>query len=401
MASTIVLKFGGSVLEDETAIQRAVGLIRDVVSRNMKVAIVVSAMKGVTDHLLQSARQLNPKVSDEILDEVISMGERTSARLFAAALSKYGLNPVVIDPSSDAWPIISDDKHLDANPLMEETRRLVQSKLMPILESGEIPVICGFIGRTSSGKITTLGRGGSDTTATVLGSCLDAREVVLVKDVEGVFSSDPDKVPNPVLVRTLDAEEAQVLSAGGAKFLHVKALRYKHPHVRVRIASLANGAASGTIIDGGSTALQVESTGKTVTMYSIVGTSLGGIERIPSILDRISNSNGKVLALSLEEKSLILYVEEGTALLQPLHQLVVEQGIGKAVTAFENLAAVVVHGSALETSPGMIQRVTQPLARHGINIFGLLTISSSIRVFIPRDHVEKALSLMKAALLVN
>lgn len=401
MSNTIVLKFGGSVLEDETSIQKAAGLIRDVVSRNLKVAIVVSAMKGVTDHLLQSAKQLNPRVSDEILDEIVSMGERTSARLFAAALSKYGLQPEVIDPSSDAWPIISDDRHLDANPLIKETRIQVRTKIMPILESGKIPVISGFIGKTASGKITTLGRGGSDTTATVLGSCLNAREVVLIKDVEGVFSSDPDKVQNPVLIRTLDAEEAQVLSAGGAKFLHVKALKYKHPRVRVRIASMANGASAGTIIDGGSLDLQVECTNGNVTMYSIVGTSLAGIDRISSILHHISHLGGKIVSLSLEEKSLILYVEGATGLLQPLHQLVLEQGIGKAVTGYENLALIEVHGSALETSPGMIQRVTQPLARNGINVFGLVTISSSIRIFIPRERVEQALTSLRSALMVS
>lgn len=399
MSETVVVKFGGSVLDNDRNIRRAAGMIEQMLKES-KVVVVVSALKGATDGLIRKVQRLNPKASEELLDDILAMGERTSARLFAAALSKFGLKPVVIDPASEHWPIVTDEDHLNANPLYEETARLVRDRLVPILESGAVPVVCGFLGLSKSGKITTLGRGGSDTTATLLGSCLEATEVVLVKDVEGVFSSDPAKVNNPIPLGRLSLEEAQILSNSGAKLIHRKALNYLHKGIKVRIASLSNGSA-GTVIVGDIPDLSVTRSANGVTMFTILADDVMDATKLSFFIEEIKRVDARIVGLTVEEKSMIAYVEGGKGLHAKIHDAMIKHHAGKALISFESLSLITVKGKALETSPGMVQRVTQPLARKGINVYGLETISSSIRVFVSEDDSERALSLIKTALMAN
>ncbi|MEM4409436.1 MAG: hypothetical protein QXI19_11920, partial [Candidatus Caldarchaeum sp.] len=147
----VVVKFGGSVLSDEKGVEKAaeyVGLLR---SRGYKVVVVVSALKGVTDELLRSAQRLNPNAPPNLLDELLAMGERTSARLFALALKRYGVDAAVVDPSSDIWPIMTDDKHLDATPILEECRPRVKRGVGKLLEEGFVPVVCGYVAVSRNG----------------------------------------------------------------------------------------------------------------------------------------------------------------------------------------------------------------------------------------------------------
>ncbi len=400
MSETVVVKFGGSVLENDQKIRRAAGMIEQMLKES-KVVVVVSALKGTTDGLIRTARRLNPRASKELLDDILAMGEKTSARLFAAALSRFGLKPVVVDPGSEYWPIVTDEGHLDANPLYEETSKLIRERIVPILQSGAVPIVCGFLGLTKSGKITTLGRGGSDTTATLLGSCLQAREVVLVKDTEGVFSSDPDKVTNPVPLERLNLEEAQILTAGGAKFLHKKALKYLQNGIKVRIASLTSAPLTGTVIVGDIPDLSLTRSASDITMFTILADDVIDATKLSFIIDEIKKAGRAIAGLTVEEKSMIVYVEGGKSLLVKIHDVMLKHHIGKALTSFENLSIIIVKGKALETSPGMVQRVTQPLARKGINIYGLETIGSSIRVFVSEEDADRALSLIKSALMVS
>jgi aspartate kinase len=186
MIETVVVKFGGSVLENEKAINQVASLIKETKSKGLGVLVVVSAMKGVTDQIMALSKKDNPEIEPQLLDELLSSGEKTSARLVAAALASFGLQSVMIDPDTPYWPVITDNRHLDANPLVEESRAKTKQLILPLLAAGKVPVVCGFLGKTTGGKTTTLGRGGSDTTAVLLGNCLNAKEVILVKEVEVV-----------------------------------------------------------------------------------------------------------------------------------------------------------------------------------------------------------------------
>ncbi len=393
MKDILVLKFGGSVLQGGEGISKAASVVLRCLEKGYGVCVVVSALKGVTDELLSLSKKINPNTPPDLLDEVLSMGERTSARLFADALMAKGVDAKFIDPDSEDWPLITDGRHLNANPILEETRELARRKLLPLIEGGKVPIICGFVGKSRDGKITTLGRGGSDTTAVVLGNALDAKEVVLLKDV-GIFSSDPDKVRDPIPISELDSEEALMLSSGGAEFLHAKALAYKKEGMRIRIASL-DEYAKGTVIEGGSMRLRIEVERGPITMATIVGASGEGMERL---IEKVREEGGKIHSLTMDPKAVILYLSGGKGLMDLIHRESVKKGHGKAVSFFEGLCSVTVKGSSLETSPGMIQRVTQPLAREGINVYGLITISSSIRLFVRREELDKVLKLLKEAL---
>jgi aspartate kinase len=397
---TIVVKFGGSVLEDEKAITQAAGLVKETIERGLGVVVVVSAMKGVTDQLVALSKKVNPQMDPALADELLSSGERTSARLMADALSGHGIKSVVVDPDTQYWPIVTDGRHLDANPIMELSRQRAQERILPLLQQGMVPVVCGFLGKTEDGKTTTLGRGGSDTTAVVLGNLLNAKEVVLIKDVEGVYSSDPDKVRNPQFIESLNGEEAEMLAAGGAKFLHVKALRYQGSGIRIRVTSLEKLHA-GTVIKGDLAAISLEVFPQGVSMITVVGLDARKLESVSQLTRAVREDGGALLALSLEATSAIFYVAGGKNVLDEVHNVLVGESIGKAVSSFDGLSMITVKGTSLETESGIIQRITQPLARDGINLYGIVTIRSSIRVFVSSDQAEKALQLIREAMVVK
>ena len=160
------------------------------------------------------------------------------------------------------------------------------------------------------GKTTTMGRGGSDTSAVVLGSCLDATEVILIKDVEGVYSSDPDKVRNPQFIKSLNGEEAEMLAAGGAKFLHVKALRYQSSGLRLRVTSL-DKLNAGTVIKGDLAPISLEVFPQGVSMITVVGLDAKKLESVSQLTKAVREDGGSLLALSLETTSAIFYVAGG------------------------------------------------------------------------------------------
>jgi aspartate kinase len=395
---TVVVKFGGSVLENEKAINQVASLIKETKGRGLGVLVVVSAMKGVTDQIMALSKRDNPEIEPHLLDELLSSGEKTSARLVAAALASFGLQSVIVDPDTPYWPVITDDRHLDANPLVEESRAKTQQLIIPLLAQGKVPVVCGFLGKTIGGKTTTLGRGGSDTTAVLLGNCLNANEVILVKDVEGVYSSDPDKVANPQFIESLNGEEAEMLAAGGAKFLHVKALRYQSSGLRIRVTNL-DRLDSGTVIQGELSPVQVEILGERVSMITFVGLNPEKTESIIRAVQAVREAHGDLLALSLETNAAIFYVGGGKNVLDGVHKVLVEEKIGKAVSEFPRLSMITVKGAALETERGIVQRITRPLAQASINVYGIVTILSSVRVFVSAEHSERAGKLVREAMM--
>ncbi len=165
MNSRVVIKFGGADLATGEKIAIAARLVAKAPYHEK--VVVVSAMGKTTDTLVNAVNQLG-KVADEDYAEIISMGERTSARLLSSALRAQGVKATAIDPEDDDWPVITNSSFLNATPDEEETKVQAQKSIVPMLKDGIVPVVCGFLGRDKKGKVTTLGRGGSDTTALLL-----------------------------------------------------------------------------------------------------------------------------------------------------------------------------------------------------------------------------------------
>src|SRR5881409_6667 len=199
----LIVKFGGSSLSNQNRINLAVASVAREYSRGSRVVIVVSAVGNTTNQLLQLTNG-GAELVETDKDDILAMGERTSARIFAASLKSRGMQARYYDTSDRDWPIITDHDFSNANPLRTPSIQRIQKYVKPVVEDGIIPVIGGFIGRTRDGRISTLGRGGSDTTALLLAKALEADEVVLVTNAQGIMTGDPKLVKKARLLRRIE-----------------------------------------------------------------------------------------------------------------------------------------------------------------------------------------------------
>jgi len=325
--AVLTFKFGGSSLLGARRMLHASGLVREA-CLNSRVVVVVSAMKGVTDRLLQVANALesartsdalreaeylfyshfdvlrelrldpirteqvarelrllgkdflhdvssgscvnNEAAREALHDRLASYGERFCARLFAAALEKSGVSAV---PVSSSEFVLTCDTFRDAHPLIDETRRRGRDILLPLFAAGVVPVVTGFIGSTSDGRLTTLGRNSSDFSGALVAHVVDATELVIWTDVDGIFTANPHESVEARLLHELSYDEARTLAESGAKVLHAKVLPLAeetemvvwvrntfNPHLRgTRIGPSSSEAATITStrypeIDGSATA---------------------------------------------------------------------------------------------------------------------------------------------------
>ena len=198
LAKKLLLNSAVLALADHERLLKAVIAVVNEAKKGTRVAVVVSAMGKTTDVLMTTAKNTsNGKLEKKDLDDILSMGERTSIRIFSAALKNNGAESCYFDPIDSNWPIITDSAFQNANPILKDCEKNIRECILPIMEKGVIPVVAGFLGKTKDGKITTLGRGGSDTTAFILAEALGADEIVLVTDADGIMSGDPKIVHNP------------------------------------------------------------------------------------------------------------------------------------------------------------------------------------------------------------
>lgn len=402
----IVVKYGGASLADHERMLRAVTAVAKEATKGTQIAVVVSAMGKTTDLLLNAAKNASGgKVEKGELDDILAMGERTSIRIVTAALKAKGVKSRYFDPLDPDWPIITDDNFTNANPVEKQCIEKIQQNVLPLVEKGVIPVIAGFVGRTPDGKITTIGRGGSDATAFILAKALGADEVVLVTDAEGIMSADPKVIQNSEKLEEVDVHTLVGMADSGTKFIHRKALRYKDPSINARVINHAHGDlnAGGTIITGGlSTELDVVVASRSpATSITVVGS---GISEKPKIIQELAETvkaYASLLGLSVNYNSIILYVaEEGNlnSLLEKVHEAILKHEETIAMSVREKLAFLKVSGVGLEETPGIIGKISETLRINEINIFGILTITSSILLFVDWKQKETALNLIHQSL---
>lgn len=235
----IVQKYGGSSVADLERLQGVADRIRAARDEGHQVAVVVSAMGTTTSELLALAGELTDAPDRRELDMLVSVGERISMSLLAIALRARGV-PARSLTGSQAG-IVTDEAHGDARVVEVRPARLRAS-----LDQGEVPIIAGFQGVSREREVTTLGRGGSDTTAVVLAAALDAAWCELCSDVEGVWSADPRIVEGASRIDALSLDEALALARGGARILFEDAVRYARDH-RIELRAVATfGPGAGT-----------------------------------------------------------------------------------------------------------------------------------------------------------
>jgi aspartate kinase len=382
LAIRVVIKFGGADLSSGEKIQQAARLIAEAPFK--EIVVVVSAMSKMTDSLIQTVSQIG--VPDAEWAEIISIGERTSARIFCAALRAQGLNAKLFDPAYENWPIITDSNFLHAKPILEKTASLTEQFVKPLLGT-VIPVVCGFLGKDSQGRVTTLGRGGSDTTALLLANCISADEIILVKETSGVLSADPKVVSDARLLNKLEIHEMFDLAQGGAKIVKAEALKYKLPNQALRIVDFASGnlACGGTEITGSFN----QNSAEILTQEGLIAISVVCNVNAENIRDIFSVLSKKpVYGVSSGRKSVTIFTADGdvTQVLNKLHGI---KG-SKAITHRENVAMVQISNPIFIDSPGGIAKISTALSQAGINIIEVTTSKATINVFIEESQIKRA-----------
>ena len=212
----IVQKFGGSSLRDPERLRHVAQLVRTERER-AELVVVVSAMGGTTDSLTGRAREMNDKPSPRELDALVTTGEQQAAALLVMTMEQLGLPAV----SLTGWQagILTDTNYGDGEIRVIEPRRIRQE-----LSRGRVPVVTGFQGVCTAGDITSLGRGGSDTTAVALAAALEADACDIYTDVDGIYTADPRAIPEARLLPEIDTRDMLALSKAGSKVLHAKSV---------------------------------------------------------------------------------------------------------------------------------------------------------------------------------
>jgi len=445
----IVMKFGGTSMGNAARIRQAAEIVRDTGEPNQGKVIVLSAMSGVTNTLIAAARaaeqgdvaetrrlvgqilekhrltaqKLAPQSTNEFLshvqrnldrvarlcesiavlgeltpramDMISSMGERFSIRLMAAALEQIGC---AAQPVEATELIVTNDHYGAATPFMEQTSSKTRERLLPLLHQGVIPVVTGFMGATPDGILTTLGRGGSDYTASILGNSLDADEVQIWTDVDGVMTADPRIVSTARTLPILSYTEAAELSYFGAKVLHPKTiLPVVEKNIPLRIANTLHPTRPGTLI-----VEKPQRTGKGVkAIASIKGVSLltvqgKGMMGVPGVAARVFSTVAReevsvlMISQSSSEQNICFVVEEphSQRLVQMLEENFREELLFQHIDriwAQDRVVVIAVVGAGMRGMPGIAAKLFGALGKRSINVLSIAQGSSEYNLSLAVD----------------
>jgi aspartate kinase len=433
------MKFGGTSVGSAERIAQAAELATAIVAKGHRVVVVTSAMSGVTNLLIDAAqaasrgawdpalrqtlfarhaavadaviaqperrsaaladvdRRLDRfeklcyglsmvhELTPRLLDAISGTGELLAAPLVAAAIAERGTPSTAVDATE---LIVTTDQFGGAEPLMDLTREKSSARLTPLLEKGEIPVATGFVGATADGVLTTLGRGGSDYSASILGAALDAGEVWIWTDVDGVMTANPADVPEARTLSEISYSEASELAYYGAKVLHYKtiipAFRKRIP---VRILNSFNPSHPGTrvSVEGDASALGVKAVTaiRGVSLIAISGTGMQGIPGIVAkAFDVVADEQSNVLMISQasSENNICFVISSAEAprvvkALRAALDVDLARGHIEEIT-HQPVAVVAAVGDRMRGTPGIAATVFGALGGAGINVTAISQGSS-------------------------
>ncbi len=454
----LVMKFGGTSVGSASRIAEIVKIIKHEQETTKEIVVVVSAMSGVTNGLLAAATaategkqaeyesicqdllrkhriailelikdavrceellketeklieqncsrlcygiQILGEASPRALDAVASLGERLSARLVAAALTEAGVLAEWVEATD---LIVTDDNYGDAAPQMPETEARTKEKLLPILNLGHIAVVTGFIGATRKGVITTLGRGGSDYTAGIIGACLKASEVWIWTDVDGVMTADPSIVPDAHTLAEMTYSEAAELSYYGAKVLYPKTIL---PVIKDAIPLLIKNSffpdRVGTRI--ASTTSVKDSDVKAITSIkniSLITISGRGMMGVPGIAAKtftaVASQNVNILMISQSssENNICFVintseVERTCNVLRRALEIEFHHKHIEDIQVQDKVAIIAVVGERMKGTPGIAARIFGAVGTSQANIIAIAQGSSEINIsfVVPESDIAR------------
>ncbi|KUO41269.1 MAG: hypothetical protein AVW05_02855 [Hadesarchaea archaeon DG-33] len=443
----LVVKFGGVPVKDGRSIRKAAELIIDRCKKRDKLVVVTSAMAGVTEELATIARKLvaphaNPKqlipefmkhisnkhfeacrvaiadkeviyqatrtvrdtldnlqrvltgvsylgeLSPRSQDLVLSFGERLSAPILAGAIKSLGV-PSKHLTGFEAG-IITDDRYTEARPLLKKTRKLVQQHLNKILAAGEVPVVTGFIAGTEDGVITTLGRGGSDYTASILGASLGVDEIWIMTDVDGIMTADPKAEPNARVIEVISYLEATELAYFGAKVLHPQMIKpAMELDIPVRVRNAFKPGHEGTLIvrkpKRTEKIVKAITASKHISLITVGGAGMIGTPGVAAtVFDILGQADIKVLMISQSSSqaniSFAVDQKQLDAALRALRAEFAKRQIDWSITYDQNASIIATVGAGMKGKLGVAARVFNTMGRNQVNILMIAQGSSELNI---------------------
>ena len=454
------MKFGGSLLDDEKKIRNVINIIKSYYSLDFEIVVVVSALYGITDKisvLCEEIKQINRNslnlflknienihinlvekviqdkndkhkllhllkdllnefrdvllgisilkdVTPKSRDYLLSFGERLSTPIVSFALKSIGINSVFLNGKEVG--ILTDSNFGDAKPLMNTTKLRVHHKIEPLLKEKIIPVVTGFIGFDQNGNTTTIGRGGSDYSATIIAASINANEVWLWGDVNGLMTADNKIVKDAVVLEEISFSEALELSMFGSKYMHPRALEpVMDSKISVRIRNANNIDNSGTLITQVPT-LPYNKTVKSITVIrntALIDVSGGGLigslGTAAKIFDALAKNQVNIMMISQtpSESSITIVVKKQdvdkaimTLELNFLGKLI------KRIDVSENVAVIAVVGSGMRGIKGVAAKTFGAVAKRNINVIMITQGSSELNLaFVIDDkNCEEAVNVL-------
>lgn len=462
----IVMKFGGTSVGSAERIAQAAEIVRGEVNKGNQVVVVLSAMSGVTNtllgalkdaangnmgKLLQTRDELlkkhldvinalvrNPRAREQLTatttsaldrfedlcssiyvlgeitpratDAVGSLGERLIVPIAAQAFDDAGIKSQWVAANE---LILTDDNFVAASPLIAETREQTRVRVLPILEAGAVVVTTGFIGATKKGILTTLGRGGSDYTATIIGAAIDADEVQIWTDVNGVMTTDPRVVPEAITLPEISYGEAAELSYFGAKVIHPKTiLPVAEKNTPIRILNSFEPSHPGTLIvrepRGNGSPIRGITAIRNVCLVTVEGRGMQGVPGMAArVFSAVARNNISVLMFSQSssEQNICLVIESAgvgqvvSELEREFKPEMQAQNIER-VWSQDRIAIVAVVGSAIKTTPGVAARVFSALADKNINVIAIAQGSSeyNLSLVVAENDADNAVRAIHASI---
>jgi aspartate kinase len=442
----LVMKFGGTSVGTGENICHVAELVTQYSQKDNKVAVVVSALSGVTNSLIEvgcQAKKSNEKhiqtftaellkkhkqainkaitskpIQKEVTDiteqtiaelekvltgicyvgeltakskdYVASFGERLSAPIVWGAIKDHNVQTQCFTGKEAG--IVTDANFGEADPLMNYTTHLIRERLSPLLEEGIIPVVTGFIAANQDGVVTTVGRGGSDYTATILGVALQVDEVWIWTDVDGIMTTDPKIVPAARMLPQLSYQEAAEMAIFGAKAMHPRALGpVIKENIPVRIRNTAHPENPGTLITkepnpNAKEAVKAVAMIKDVAMLNVYGAAMvgapGGYAKVMDVLAK-NNINVMMLSVAASEANISMIIKRallGRAISNLEIALLERGGIVNEVTSEDDVAVIAVMGAYMKGTLGVASKIFSIVAKKGINIRMIAQGSSELNI---------------------
>jgi aspartate kinase len=385
--SIIVQKYGGSSVANVAKLKYVAERVMQTTKRGHQVVVVVSAMGDTTDELLAMAKQVSPNPDRRELDMLLSAGERISMALLSLAIKELGGDAISFTGSQSG--IITNDRHIDAR-IIEVRPFRVQDEL----SRGRIVVVAGYQGVSYKREVTTLGRGGSDTTAVAMAAALDAEYCEICSDVDGVYSADPRVVPAAARIATLSYQETQEMAEAGAKVLNAQAVEFAKERGIAIYARATQGPLPGPDPSSDGTVVRKSPPRMPGTVVSVTSERdvlmVDGIAAPSDVLGVLTERRvpGKQLHV-FQDRTTVAISRENLHDEDQLRQALQTKLAGQA-QLFDGLAAVSVIGAGINATYDNVRTGATTLSSVGITPVATSTSSFRITWMVPDSRVKDA-----------